>query len=103
MPAPPRVVVIGGRGGAAAEQIVRSLPARPGFAAIVAVSGTDALASTLAAATRVPVVEVNSSASLERDHVYVLPHGAHGAAIELGRVAVDGDHGASYAPFDHLL
>jgi len=86
--APLRVAVVVGRDGAAAEQIVRSLPAQPGIALVFAMSDARQLAKRLRDAAPVPVVDVQRSMTLQPEHIYVLPKDRE-IAIHKSWLAID--------------
>src|SRR5439155_23212116 len=74
-----RAVVISAESVQPLRQIVPALPARSGFALVVACTAEHSAAATLRSVSALPIVEVRERAQLEPDRVFVIPAGCDGA------------------------
>ncbi|HET9625566.1 MAG TPA: CheR family methyltransferase [Kofleriaceae bacterium] len=96
-----RIVVIGAERAAPIAEVVRSLPARPGFALVVTCHGDADLARTLES-TRFPVVEARGGhLALEANRVYAVPADCEGR-FQRGELIVSAV-GEPRTPIDRLL
>lgn len=83
------------------QQVVRTLPARGGFALVVTCPGDRDVAAMLRPHSVLPITEVRERAQLEPDRLYVVPSG-HDGAFHRGELLVTTAR-EPRAPIDRLL